>query len=257
LTTDFGLRDEFSGVMKGVIYGRCPAARLVDLTHDIAPHDVRHAAQVIAAAYGYFPPGTIHVVVVDPGVGSSRRIILLAACDQLLLAPDNGVASLLLPRLDRVYEVSNRYLFLQPVSSTFHGRDVFAPVAARLACGLPPAAVGAEVAADSLVVLPFPALRRDGDTLHGAVIDIDRFGNLITNIDRENAGRLCDGAFHKLRVVIGPLTIRGIAPAYETARAGEPVALFNSRNLLEIGLCRASAARQLQLGLDSPVFLSI
>ena len=257
LTTDFGLRDEFAGVMKGVICGRCPATRLVDLTHHIPPHDVRHAAQVIAAAYGYFPPGTIHVVVVDPGVGTNRRIILLEVRGQLILAPDNGVTSLLHPWIDRAYEVNNSDLFLQPVSSTFHGRDIFAPVAAHLACGLPPAAAGNEIAPDSLLLLPFPAPRQDGDTLHGAVTDIDHFGNLITNIDRESAGRLCAGNVRDLRVVIGPLTIRGISPAYQAAAPGAPVALFNSRNLLEIGLCRGNAALELQLGLDCEVCLSI
>ena len=257
LTTDFGLRDEFAGVMKGVICSRCPAARMVDLTHNIAPHDVRHAAQVIAAAYGYFPAGTIHVVVVDPGVGSNRRIILLETGGHLILAPDNGVTSLLLPRSTRAYEVNNSDLFLQPVSTTFHGRDIFAPVAAHLACGLPPAAVGHEIAPPALVRLPFPAPRQDGDTLHGAVTDIDHFGNLITNIDRESAGRLCSGNFHNLRVVIGPLTIRSISPAYHAAGPDAPVALFNSRNLLEIGLCRGNAALELQLGLDCEVCLSI
>lgn len=257
LTTDFGLSDEYAGVMKGVIYSRCPAARIVDITHAIRPQDVRQAAQVIASAFSYFPPGTIHVVVVDPGVGGSRRVILLEARDHLFLAPDNGVTTLLFPRAGKVYEVNNSDLFLAPVSRTFHGRDIFAPVAAQLACNLPPHGTGQEIPRDSLVSLALPAPSLCGNTLCGMVMDIDHFGNLITNISREAASRFCSDNFQNLRVRVGALTIHGVAAAYSAVGIDRPVALFGSRDLLEIGIYQGNAARKLKVGLDSKVSLSI
>jgi len=257
LTTDFGLNDEYAGVMKGVIYRRCPAATIVDLTHGIRPQNVQQAAQVIAASYKYFPQNTIHVVVVDPGVGSSRRIILLAADGHIFLAPDNGVMTLLLPQTTKVYEVNNRDLFLKPVSHTFHGRDIFASVAAHLACGLPPPSTGHEIDKESLVSLAFPAPSLGGNTLCGAVTDIDRFGNLITNFGRETVDRFCGGDLQKLRVSVGTLTVTGVATAYSAVAIDTPVALFGSRDLLEIGIYQGNASRKFKLGLDSKVSLSI
>ncbi|MBU0966063.1 MAG: SAM-dependent chlorinase/fluorinase [Proteobacteria bacterium] len=257
LTTDFGLSDEYAGVMKGVIYTRCPGATIVDLTHGIRPQEVGQAARVIASAYRYFPLNTIHVVVVDPGVGSNRRIILLEAAGHLFLAPDNGVMTLLLPQTSKAYEVSNSDLFLQPVSHTFHGRDIFAPVAAHLACNLPPHSTGREIASQSLVSLALPTPALYGNSLQGAVTDIDHFGNLITNIDRETAHRFCAGDWRKLRVSAGALTITGVATAYNAVAIDLPVALFGSRDLLEIGIYQGNASKKLQLGLDSKVSLSI
>lgn len=257
LTTDFGLRDEYVGVMKGVIYSRCPAARIVDITHGIRPQDVRQAAQIIASAFSYFPPGTIHVVVVDPGVGGSRRIILLEARGHLFLAPDNGVTSLLFPQTGKVYAVSNSDLFLAPVSHTFHGRDIFAPVAAHLACNFPPQGTGPEIARESLVSLALPAPSLCGTTLCGTVTDIDHYGNLITNISREVASRFCSANFQNLRVRVGALTIHGVATAYSAVAVDRPVALFGSRDLLEIAIYQGNAAEKLKLGLDSKVSLSI
>jgi len=257
LTTDFGLSDEYAGVMKGVISSRCPGATIVDLTHGIRPQDVRQAALVIAASYQYFPQNTIHVVVVDPGVGSSRRIILLEADGHLFLAPDNGVLTLLIPQTTKVYEINNHNLFLKPVSHTFHGRDILAPVAAHLACGFPPHRTGNEIAGESLarLTLPTPSLR--GNSLYGVVTDIDRFGNLITNFDRETVARFCPGDLRKLRVSVGPLTITGVAAAYGAVAIDAPVALFGSRDLLEISVYQGNAARKFKLGLDSKVSLSI
>ena len=257
LTTDFGLSDEYAGVMKGVIYRTCPAATIVDLTHGIRPQDVRQAAQIIAAAYKYFPQNTIHVVVVDPGVGSSRRIILLEADGHLFLAPDNGVISLLFPQTSKVYELSNSDLFLKPVSHTFHGRDIFAPVAAHLACNFPPHSTGHEITKESLVSLALPTPSRCGNTLCGTVTDIDHFGNLITNISREIAGRFCADNFQNLRVTVGSLTIHGVATSYSTVETDVPVALFGSRDLLEISIYQGNLSRKLKLGLDSKVSLSI
>ncbi|MEW6518531.1 MAG: SAM-dependent chlorinase/fluorinase [Thermodesulfobacteriota bacterium] len=257
LTTDFGLSDEYAGVMKGVIASRCPAATIIDLTHGIRPQDVRQAARVLAAACRYFPANTIHAVVVDPGVGGKRRIILLEAAGQLFLAPDNGVLTLLLPQAGRVYEVSNSELFLQPVSHTFHGRDIFAPVAAHLACGFAPHSTGPEIDRQALITLALPVPALTGNTLQGTVIDIDRFGNLITNIDRETAARFCAGAWPHLQVKVGALAIHGVATAYSAVAPGSPVALFGSRDLLEIGIYQGNASEKLHVWLDSTVSLSI
>jgi hypothetical protein len=257
LTTDFGLNDEYAGVMKGVIHSRRPEATIVDLTHGIRPREVRQAARVIASAYRFFPPNTIHVVVVDPGVGSNRRIILLEAAGHLFLAPDNGVLTLLFPQAGKVYEVCNSDLFLQPVSHTFHGRDIFAPVAAHLARNFPPHTTGREIAGESLVSLAMATPELRGNILCGAVTDIDHFGNLITNIDRETADRFCAGDWLNLRISVGALTITGVAATYSATAIDRPVALFGSRDLLEIGINQGNAAGKLQVGLDSKVSISI
>ncbi|MBI5558487.1 MAG: SAM-dependent chlorinase/fluorinase [Deltaproteobacteria bacterium] len=257
LTTDFGLSDEYVGVMKGVIYTICPTARIVDISHNIRPQDVRQAARIIFSSYRYFPAGAIHVVVVDPDVGSSRRIILLEADGHLFLVPDNGVASLLLPRTQKIYEIDNTTLYRHPVSPTFHGRDIFAPIAAHLASHLAPHSAGSEIARDAPVRLDFAVPSICGNIMRGIVTDIDHFGNLITNIDKERAGCFCSHDFHRLKVHAGALTIHGIVSSYNAVRRDEPLALFGSRNLLEIGINQGNASTKLRLGLDSPICLSI
>ncbi|MFP3983577.1 MAG: S-adenosyl-l-methionine hydroxide adenosyltransferase family protein [Desulfurivibrionaceae bacterium] len=157
LTTDFGLSDEYVGVMKGVILSRCPQARIVDLSHGIRPQDVRGAAYTIEASFPYFPEGTIHVVVVDPGVGSSREIIALQTGGHTFLAPDNGVLSLVLPRADKIFKVTAGDLFLPRQGDTFHGRDIFAPLAAHLACGLSPDRLGPRLEESGILsTWPYP-----------------------------------------------------------------------------------------------------
>ncbi len=257
LTTDFGLADEYVGLMKGVILTICPSVRIVDLTHGIRPQDVRQAALLIASAHQYFPDHTIHVVVVDPGVGSARRIILLEAFDQFFLVPDNGVASLLFKKAAKAYDVTESSLFLHPTSNTFHGRDIFAPVAAHLSNGLPPDKTGMKIPLTSLVRLPLARTWEKDNLLHGTVMDIDHFGNIITNIRQKTATRFCSGNFQKLSVSLGPHTIIGIMPSYDSLAPGTLLALFNSRNFLEIAVNRQNAAEKLKVTLNDRVHLSI
>jgi len=178
LTSDFGLEDEYVGVMKGVIVSIAPAARIIDLSHGIKRQAVQEAAFVLAAAYRYFPKGTVHVAVVDPGVGSDRKIILLRADGHFFIAPDNGLLTFLLAgdRFEAVHEVANRDLFIKPVSNTFHGRDIMAPVAARLAAGLDMEAVGPAIDRAAVVRFRLPRLtiNREQGTVTGTIIGVDR-----------------------------------------------------------------------------------
>ena len=185
LTTDFGLADPFVGMMKGVMLGIAPGAQLVDLTHEIRSFDILEAALVLEASYRYFPSGTVHVVIVDPGVGTERRAMAATANGHIFVAPDNGVLSLILQTdsvgsLSPAFEITNKSLFPGPISRTFHGRDIFAPVAAHLARGTPIESVGPRIG--DFIRRPFPAPRPQGDRLLGTVLRIDKFGNIITNL---------------------------------------------------------------------------
>jgi hypothetical protein len=254
LLTDFGTRDEYVGVVKGVILTRNPNAVVVDISHALDPQDVPGAALMLKAAYPYFPQSTLHVVVVDPGVGSRRAVVALALEDgPLFLAPDNGVLTLVLqdPRPKAAVRVENSAFFLAPVSRTFHGRDIFAPVAAALAGGAPLERLGPPVAAGDLVRLDLPAARPAGaNALDGAVVAVDRFGNLITNIA---AGLLGAGAHPHLQVEIGGHRIQGLASAYADAAPRRPVALIGSRGTLEIAVNCGNAAETLAVGRGAAV----
>lgn len=262
LTTDFGYVNEYVGVMKGVILARTPDARIVDLTHGIRAQAVDEAAYVLEAAYGYFPAGTIHVVVVDPGVGSARRIVLLCADGHLFLAPDNGVLTLLLAkeRFESAYGVDRDDLFLKPVSNTFHGRDILAPVAAHLASGLPVAEVGPQLSSEELTRLSLPevTIDRGKGLVRGEVVGVDGFGNLITNIHQHTLpGR---GAGHQeanISVSVKGRTIRGIRATFDSEQPGNLLAIFGSRGYLEIAANRANAARILGAGPGDAVAISI
>ena len=195
LTTDFGLTDHYTGVMKGVILGICPAARIVDITHECRAYEIGEAAFTVAQVYRYFPPKTVHVVVVDPGVGTARRPILVEASGQFFVGPDNGVfAFVLSDEKHKVRAVTNAKYFLQPVSQTFHGRDVFAPVAAHLAKGVTAARMGKPI--DNYLrphsIKPERTARR-GWT--GSILKVDRFGNLITNFLASEFPHAVTGAF--------------------------------------------------------------
>ena len=180
-TTDFGLSDHFVGVMKGVVAGIAPAARVVDISHDIAPYNVMEAAFVIAEAWQFFPKRTIHVVVVDPGVGTSRRPMLAEAGGHFFIAPDNGVLSLVFDAArHKVRVVSNAKFMRREVSRTFHGRDVFAPAAAHLAIGAKPVAFGKLIQDYIRIGIAQPS-RKTKDAWRGVILKVDHFGNLITN----------------------------------------------------------------------------
>lgn len=254
LLTDFGLEDHFVGVMKGVIAGIAPKAQVVDITHEVQPFQVGQARFLLGEAWRYFPARTIHVVVVDPGVGSERRALLAEAGGQVFIGPDNGVLSdvLALPKA-KVRELSNRKLWLGKVSATFHGRDVFAPVAAHLAAGVTPAKTGKLIT--DAHRLPVPAPVRTGKRFWtGEVLHVDRFGNLITNLAAAEFPEL-----GKRRVVlkVGYELIEGLSPSYASAAPGAVVAVLGSGGTIEIAINQGRADRKLGVGAGSPVDLEL
>ena len=233
LTTDFGLKDPYVGAMKGVILGLAPAVQIVDITHDIPSYDITEASLVFQEACRYFPAGSIHVIVVDPGVGSLRRPIAargrLRDTEQVFIAPDNGVLSL----VSDVFEarhITNTSLFQHPVSQTFHGRDIFAPVAAHLAIGTPFESVGSLVT--DLVLHTSSA--------NPIVLRVDKFGNLVTNLRRN---QLRSG----FAIRAGGIEIRRILASYAEALPGEVFAIEGSAGLIELSVNKDSAADRLQL----------
>ncbi len=238
LTTDFGYIDPFVGIMKGVILRITPDAQIVDLSHGIAPQDIRAAALTLAASVDNFPEGTIHVAVVDPGVGSERRPLLVESVDHYFVGPDNGVFSLALERngSSRIVDLSNETYHLQPKSHTFHGRDVFAPVAAHLARGVSVGEFGAPL--KDCVRLRWPPIDRAGESVLGEILYIDRFGNLFTNIRERD---LMSVAPEKIRVRLGEINISGLSPNYAAGQNGGWIALINSWGLIEIAISKGSA----------------
>lgn len=254
LTTDFGLSDHFVGTMKGVIAGIAPKARVIDITHDIAPYDINEAGFVIAQASKYFPKGAIHVVVVDPGVGSARRPILAEAGGQYFVAPDNGVLSMIYeagPHKVRV--ISNPKVFRKEISRTFHGRDLFAPAAAHLARGMKPAQFGKIIHDAVRTWIAQPARGANG-TWRGAILKVDRFGNLITNfhIDRFEAIKT-----HAFEFRLGSERIHRLALTYSETAIGEMFAIVGSAGYLEIAANQASVAARLGFSAGAQVELEI
>jgi S-adenosyl-L-methionine hydrolase (adenosine-forming) len=247
LITDFGLQDGYAGMMKGVIANVNPSANVIDISHNIEPQNVFQAAYVLNISYTYFPKGTIHVVVVDPGVGSDRRIICLKTKDYLFLAPDNGVLSFIVANEEfpSIREVTNGELFLPEVSNTFHGRDIFAPVAAHLSKGVSHKDLGKRTDKINEINLPKP-IRSPGGVLTAEIIYVDGFGNLITNINREIIDRM------KIRpeglvITMGRKRINGICKSYTDVGANEALAIFGSSGYLEISVNRGSARDVLNL----------
>jgi len=254
LTTDFGLDDHFVGTIKGVILNIAPEARIVDITHAIEPFDILGGALSIAHSYTYFPSGTIHVVVVDPGVGSQRRPILATTGPHRFVAPDNGVLSLVFEREVRlsVRHITAEHYYQQPVSQTFHARDVFAPVAARLALGVDPGHFGEEVHDFALVSLPRPVENAAG-VIAGEVIRVDHFGNLITNITPQDAPFLFLADTPPFQIVVAGQQVSHMRNAYAEGEQGEVFGILGSMGCLEIVANRDSAARILGAGRGSQV----
>ncbi len=244
LLTDFGLSDEYVGVMKGVILSVCPDAVTIDITHAVSPQDTAEGAFYLQAAWPYFPEGTIHTVVVDPGVGSRRAILAVRRQGHIFLAPDNGILTGLLDAGDvEAVRVENRQYFLPDVSRTFHGRDIFAPVAGYLARGLDMTALGPPADPEHLVRLDVPraVITADG-AAEGAVMAMDHFGNLMTSITTDHLKEIgCTGRMEQVRVHVGGHRITGISTRYTDAAPGAPLALIGSRNCLEISVNRGSA----------------
>ena len=245
LLTDFGTRDHYAGTLKGVVLSVCPDATLVDIGHDIPAHDVLAGALELAACYRYFPHGTIFLVVVDPGVGSSRRGIAADIGDYKFVAPDNGVLSAVFreapPR--KVVELTERKYALPTISRTFEGRDRFAPAAGHLAKGIALAWLGKSIANFQTLDLPQPVVVRQ--ELVGQVLRVDRFGNLITNIDRRTFEQFAGGG--TIAVLVGDREIPRIVATYAEAAPGEVCALFGSTDHLEIAINAGDAAASLQL----------
>lgn len=238
LLTDFGLDDAFVGIMKGVILGIAPEARLVDLGHAIAPGDRRAAAFQLRGALPFFPAGTIHVVVVDPGVGTDRRILAVRYKGSILLAPDNGLLTPLFAASDEVRSVENTAWMRAEISRTFHGRDVFAPVAGHLASGQGFREVGQRVLPYADAALwPLPA--RERLRLLGCVLHVDHFGNLITNLEAEQLPPEGAGEVFVGGASVGPRRAR-----YADVPSGEAVALLGSFGFLEIAVRDGNAARR-------------
>lgn len=237
LLTDFGGQDPYVGIMKGVILGICPEASIVDLTHEVIPYEIPQAAFHLQQSWPWFPKGTIHVAVVDPGVGTSRRPIVVEAGGHFFIGPDNGIFSMLNPTKVREIKVT------ATPSNTFHGRDIFAPTAARLAQGATPAKLGKLI--DNHLRLTFHEPTRTGHRVYaGAVLHIDRFGNIITNFKAANF----PGA---LEIRAGFETIGKRAKTYGEVPLGELVLIEGSSGYLEIALNQASAAKRLGLSVGT------
>ena len=251
LTTDFGEGSPYVAAIKGVILSINPAARIVDVTHAIPPQDIHRGAIVLDEVTPLYPPGTIHIAVVDPGVGTSRQIVYAEIAGQRYIGPDNGLFSRLAARQQptKIRAITEERLFRRPVAPTFHGRDIMAPVAGRLTLGVDPDTLGPPL--DALATIDWPGARKVANRIEGEVVAVDSFGNLITNISREmlagaptdeTVGVFCDG--HETR---------GIFKAYAEQPPMTLIALIGSNDCLEIAIVDDSAAIMLGVGVGAPV----
>jgi S-adenosylmethionine hydrolase len=254
LLTDFGLTDHYTAAMKGVILGICPDARLVDISHEISAFDIEGAAFTLAQAYPCFPAGTVHLIVVDPGVGSERRPILLEAGGHRFVAPDNGVLTFPMFRNDRhtVRRIAAERFFRKPVSHTFHGRDIFAPVAAHVAAGVSPEEFGEQVFDAVRLNIAGPA-RLGASRWEGKVLRIDHYGNIVTNFDVVSFRPLID--VNSFRMRLGGSQVRQYCDSYAAAPAGLPVLVQGSSGYYEVSINQQNASRTLGIDRDSPIEL--
>lgn len=253
LLTDFGTKDYYVGAMKGVILKINPQCTLIDISHQVSPQDIREGAFLLANTFSYFPEGTIHLAVIDPEVGGKRKPILLKTRNYFFVGPDNGLFTLAAQRdgVDRVIELTNSKYFLSSISSTFHGRDIFAPVAAHLSLGVRPQAFGKRI--DQWVRLDLKKPEEKGSRLIGEVFLIDHFGNLISNIEKERVlGFIKD---HSFVIKVGRERISKISQGYWEGRKDEILALFGSAGFLEIAVREGSAQKRLRLGRGDPILI--
>jgi S-adenosylmethionine hydrolase len=253
LLTDFGVQDEYVGVLKGVVLSTNADVTLVDISHGICAQDIVGAAHMLKTAFAHFPRGTIHIAVVDPGVGTQRAILAASTAGHLFLAPDNGLLDPILRGAKSVtlHRVENEKLFHHPVSRTFHGRDIFAPVAAHLSKGLALDNVGPPVRLDDIVRLEengYPYIN-SGEVV-GIIVASDRFGNLITNIHEKD---LPTSDHALLTIMVGNHTIKGLGESYAKGGATGPMAILGSRDCIEIAVYLGNAARELGIGVGSVV----
>jgi S-adenosyl-L-methionine hydrolase (adenosine-forming) len=251
LTTDFGLRSPYVAAMKGVVLSINPAARIVDLSHGIPPQDLLYCSFFLKNALGFFPPGTIHVVVVDPGVGTARALLCVEAAGHLMLVPDNGCWTewaALAPSPPRVWQLTEKRLWRSEVSATFHGRDILAPVAARLSLGAPPSELGTPV--ESYVQLALPTPRLTPERWEGEVLFVDDFGNLLTNLP---GAELFIKSKQIANIHIAGRLVTRWVRAYDEAERGTLVASISSGGHLEIAEVQGDAARRLGAAPGTPV----
>lgn len=256
LTTDFGIKDGNVGTMKGVIWGIAPRVQIADLSHTISPQNIAEAALIILRAVPYFPPGSTHIVVVDPGVGTQRRPIAARIGKQTLVAPDNGVLTMLIERAERLKEpmefihLDRPQYWLSEVSHVFHGRDIFAPVGAHLAAGVPLRAVGSRIKDPVRLELPKPSL--NGGIWAGQVIHIDHFGNIHTNLRVENLGDSPESV-----VSLCGVEVHGLVETFGDLPAGKLAALYGSSGDLIISVVNGNAAERLKAGIGDAVHVKL
>lgn len=258
LTTDFGLNDHFVGTIKGVILNIAPQTEIVDICHTVQAFDILDGALALAHSYRYYPSGTVHLVIVDPGVGSARRPIIASSEEHNFVAPDNGVLSLMYAREERlsVRHITSDHYFLQPMSNTFHGRDIFAPVAAYLAKGVNHEKFGEEISDYVRFNAPRPKAV-DEKTLRGVVLRVDRFGNMITNFTPEDVPALFQGQAPTFKILINKREISKLQQNYAEGGSGEVFAILGSMGYVEIAANRGSAAQILGTGKGAEVLISL
>ncbi len=269
LITDFGQNDNFVGVIKGVILSINPNAKIVDICHEVKPYDILTGAFLLKSSFKYFPKGSLHLVVVDPGVGSERKKLLVKTKDYFFVAPDNGVLSLALKDQAplKIIEITNKKYFLKPTSDTFHGRDIFAPTVAYLSKGEDFSKFGKRI--KSIKELRLPQVRITSKGLIGKIIHIDRFGNLVSNIDKEmldnfisatkhgGSANLFGGKGKKFKIYIKDKTIEKLFHSYAEGAYLKLLALIDSFNYLEIALNRGSACDYLKAKKGTKVIVSV
>ena len=258
LTTDFGLNDHFVGTIKGVILDIVAGVEIVDICHSVQAFDVLDGALTIAQAYSYFPNGTVHLVVVDPGVGTARRPIIVTSERHHFVAPDNGVLSLVYGREERLHvrHVTAEHYYLQPVSNTFHGRDIFAPIGAYLAKGVDAEKFGEEITDFVRFNAPKPK-PVDGNTIRAVILKVDRFGNLVTNVTPQDVPALFQPQPPPFKILIGKREITELHTNYAQGVPGSIFGILGSMGYLEIAANRGSAAQLLGTGKGTEVSLVI
>ena len=255
LITDFGLQAEYAGAMKGAILSANPRCRIVDVTHQIPARDILRASFVLKNAYPYFPEGTVHLVVVDPGVGTRRRPLILQKGRHFFIGPDNGVFTGILSAPGELtgYEIIREEFFRKPVSTTFHGRDLFGPVAGHLAAGLPPQKFGPPISGFALAEWPCPEQKEN--RLTGRILWTDPFGNLLTNVGRKEYGAVL--AERNWRISGKGWRIELLSETYGEGKPGDPLALFGSSGYLELAVNQGRAADRLGMKPGDPLVIRL
>ncbi|MEA5078297.1 MAG: SAM-dependent chlorinase/fluorinase [Anaerolineaceae bacterium] len=254
LLTDFGLKDGFVGIMKGVIWGIAPTAQIADITHDIAPQNVIEGSLVLAQAVKYFPDGTVHVAVVDPGVGTTRKPVAARIGSQYFVGPDNGLFTGVIEAAEadgisiEFYHLTNPKYWLPQVSRSFHGRDIFSPVGAHLCNGVALAELGTPIADPARIMVPRPEPTADG--FAGQVLSVDHFGNLLTNITPEQLN-----GTRGVVIKVGEASIDGLSLTFGERKPGELVAMIDSSGVLQIAVVNGNAADKLKVGIGTTILL--